>query len=86
MRTPPKSWKLVADVNTIKISALKCALEKKKCALVMTFLHMGRFDLKIQAKVNGGTTQESWDTCLLRLKSAPGLCCQAKPANSPDRC
>ena len=52
----------------------------------MTFLHMGRFDLKIQAKLNGGTTQESWDTCLLRLKSAAGLCCQAKPANSPDRC
>ena len=79
MRTPPKSWKVVADVNAIKISALKCAL-------VMTFLHMGRFDLKIQAKLNGGTTQESWDTCLLRLKSAAGLYCQAKPANSPERC
>ena len=47
---------------------------------------MGRSDLKIKTKLNGGTTQESWDTCLLRLKSAPGLCCQAKPAHSLDKC
>lgn len=44
----------------------------------MTYLHMVWLNLKIQAKLNEAQTQESWDTCFLRLKSALGSCCQAK--------
>lgn len=44
-------WKLVADVNYLDFGFKMC--------FVMTYLHMGRLNLKNQAKLNGGTTQES---------------------------
>ena len=40
---------------------------------------MGRFDLKIQEKLNGGITQESWDAV---LPPYPEVCSQPLPTDA----
>lgn len=41
-----------------------------KYAFGKTYLHVGRFDLRIQTQLNGGITQENWEAVFLLPRSA----------------